>query len=51
MEKPERGPVSLAWIGLIGAGAILGLALAAPAQAAPADQPAPKPPVVQQDER
>jgi hypothetical protein len=53
MEKPERRPVSLTGLGLIGAGAILGLALATPAQAAPADtaRPAPTPPVVQQDER
>ncbi|MEV6343529.1 hypothetical protein [Actinoplanes sp. NPDC051851] len=38
MEKSERRPVSLAGLRLIGAGAVLGLALAAPispAQAAP----------------
>jgi hypothetical protein len=53
MEKPERRPVSLTGLGLIGAGAILGLALATPAQAAPGDtsRPVPRPPVVQQDER
>jgi hypothetical protein len=43
MEKSERRPVSLAGLGLIGAGAILGLALAAPAQAAPTDTPRPAP--------
>jgi hypothetical protein len=42
MEKPDRGPVSLAGLGLISAGAVLGLALAAPAAAAtPADPPRP----------
>jgi hypothetical protein len=41
MEKSERRPVSLAGLGLIGAGAILGLTLAAPAQAAPTDSPRP----------
>jgi hypothetical protein len=43
MEKPERRPVSLAGLGLIGAGAVLGLALATPAQAAPTDTPRPAP--------
>jgi hypothetical protein len=51
----EKAPakVSLAGLGLISAGAVLGLALATPAQASPSDtaRPAPKPPVVQQDER
>jgi hypothetical protein len=37
MEKPDRRPVSLAGLGLISAGAVLGLALAAPAAAAPSD--------------
>jgi hypothetical protein len=52
MEKaPSK--VSLAGLGLISAGAVLGLALATPAQAAPSDnsRPMPKPPAVQQDER
>jgi hypothetical protein len=39
MEKNERRPVSLAGIGLIGAGAVLGLTLAAPATAAPSENP------------
>jgi hypothetical protein len=43
MEKPERRPVSLAGLGLISAGAVLGLALATPAPAAPADPPRPVP--------
>ena len=37
MEKNDRRQVSLAGIGLIGAGAVLGLTLAAPASAAPPD--------------
>jgi hypothetical protein len=41
MEKPDRRPVSLAGLSLIGAGAILGLTLAAPATAAPAESPRP----------
>ncbi|MGX6602665.1 hypothetical protein ACWKSP_11075 [Micromonosporaceae bacterium Da 78-11] len=41
MEKPDRRPVSLAGLGLIGAGAVLGLALSAPAAAAPSDTPRP----------
>jgi hypothetical protein len=51
MEKAPK-KVSLAGLGLISAGAVLGLALATPAPA-PSDtsRPAPKPPVVQQDER
>jgi hypothetical protein len=49
MEKSERRPVSLAGLGLISAGAVLGLALAGPAQAAPTDSPRPpaKPVVAQ----
>jgi hypothetical protein len=39
MEKNDRRQVSLAGIGLIGAGAVLGLTLAAPASAAPPDNP------------
>jgi hypothetical protein len=42
MEKPDRRPVSLAGLGLISAGAVLGLALAAPASAAPTDNPRPE---------
>ncbi|GID26607.1 hypothetical protein Abr02nite_15900 [Paractinoplanes brasiliensis] len=42
MDKSERRPVSLAGLGLISAGAVLGLALANPASAAPAD-PQPRP--------
>ena len=41
MEKPDRRPVPLAGLGLIGAGAVLGLALANPAAAAPPDQTRP----------
>jgi hypothetical protein len=41
MEKPDRRPVSLAGLALVGAGAVLGLALAAPATAAPSDPPRP----------
>jgi hypothetical protein len=37
MEKTDRRPVSFAGLGLIGAGAVLGLALATPASAAPPD--------------
>lgn len=39
MEKSERRPVSLAGLGLISAGAVLGLTLASPASAAPAEKP------------
>jgi hypothetical protein len=39
MEKPGRRPISLAGLGLIGAGAVLGLALSTPASAAPSDPP------------
>ena len=50
MEKRERRPISLAGIGLISAGAVLGLALATPAQAAPSDTPRPEPkPIIEQD--
>jgi hypothetical protein len=35
VEKQDRRPVSLAGLGLIGAGAVLGLTLAGPAAAAP----------------
>ena len=45
MEKPERRPVSLsaslAGLRLIGAGAVLGLALAVPASPASAETPRP----------
>jgi len=41
MEKPDRRPISLAGLGLISAGAVLGLALAAPAAAAAPDRPRP----------
>jgi hypothetical protein len=41
MEKSDRRTVSLAGLGLISAGAVLGLALAAPASAAPSDTPRP----------
>jgi hypothetical protein len=41
MEKPQRRPVSLAGLGLISAGAVLGLTLATPASAAPQTQPRP----------
>ena len=41
MEKLERRPISLAGLGLIATGAVLGLALAAPASAAPSDPPRP----------
>jgi hypothetical protein len=53
MEKAERRPVVLAGLGLISAGAVLGLALSTPAQAAPTDtsRPSPKPPAVQPDDR
>lgn len=42
MEMPDRRSVSLAGLGLISAGAVLGLTLATPAAAAPADHPEPK---------
>ncbi|GAA2654817.1 hypothetical protein [Paractinoplanes durhamensis] len=52
MEKPDRRPISLAGIGLISAGAVLGLALAAPASAAPSDTPRPAAaPTVEKDKR
>jgi len=37
MEKPHTKRVSLAGLGLLGAGAVLGIALATPASAASAD--------------
>ena len=51
MEKLERRPISLAGLGLIATGAVLGLALATPAAAAPTDPP-PRPdaaPAAEQD--
>jgi hypothetical protein len=42
MEKPDRRPAALAGLGLISAGAVLGLALTTPAAAAPTDTPKPK---------
>jgi hypothetical protein len=51
-KKSERRPVSLAGLGLISAGAVLGLALATPASATPADTPKPKAaPVAEKDAR
>ncbi|GIF12446.1 hypothetical protein [Actinoplanes teichomyceticus] len=50
MEKAERRPVSLAGLRLIGAGAVLGLALAAPAGPVQAAPPRPDAtPVAEQD--
>ena len=50
MDKPDRRPISLAGLGLIGAGAVLGLTLAAPASAAPDQKPQQKPaPVAEKD--
>ncbi|BAL86007.1 hypothetical protein AMIS_7870 [Actinoplanes missouriensis 431] len=54
MDKPERRTVSLAkslnGLRLIGAGAVLGLALAVPASPAAADPPRPQPgPVAEHD--
>ncbi|MET0424392.1 MAG: hypothetical protein ABW046_10975 [Actinoplanes sp.] len=49
MEKPGRRPISLAGLGLIGAGTVLGLALATPASAAPSDTP--KPAAVEQQQQ
>ena len=43
MEKPETRRVTLAGLGLISAGAVLGIALATPASAADSSRP-PKPP-------
>ena len=46
MEKPHTKRVSLAGLGLLGAGAVLGIALATPASAASADSARPpRPPV------
>nr|WP_221376702.1 hypothetical protein [Actinoplanes polyasparticus] len=47
MEKSERRPVSLAGLGLISAGAVLGLALAGPAAAAPSSSSPPAQPAGQ----
>lgn len=44
MDKPDRRPISLTGLGLISAGAVLGLALATPASAASTDTPRPRPP-------
>lgn len=41
MEKSDRRQISLAGLGLIGAGAVLGLTLASPATAAPPDNARP----------
>ena len=41
MDKSDRRTVSLSGLGLIGAGAVLGLALATPDAAAPGQQAAP----------
>jgi hypothetical protein len=43
MEKPDRRPISLAGLGLVSAGAVLGLALATPASAAPSAAPSARP--------
>ena len=54
MEKPETRKVSLAGLGLLSAGAVLGIALATPASAASSDNPRPpRPPaspIVEQKE-
>jgi len=53
MEKPHTKRVSLAGLGLLGAGAVLGIALATPASAASADDAhppsPPASPVVEKD--
>jgi hypothetical protein len=50
MEKRARRPISLAGIGLISAGAVLGLTLATPASASPSDTPRPEPkPIIDQE--
>jgi hypothetical protein len=54
MEKPDRRPISLAGLGLISAGAVLGLALATPASAAPSGgqhRPEPAPTQTVEDDR
>ena len=55
MDKPDQRRVSLAGIGLISAGAVLGIALATPASAAPSDNARPpRPPaspVVDREDR
>ena len=48
MEKRDRRPITVTGIGLVGAGAILGLALATPATAADTPRAEPKP-AVQKD--
>ncbi|MFI5890761.1 hypothetical protein ACIA5D_11660 [Actinoplanes sp. NPDC051513] len=48
MEKPETRKVSLAGLGLLSAGAVLGIALATPASAATSDDARPpRPPASQ----
>jgi hypothetical protein len=51
VNPPDRRPVSLAGLRLIGAGAMLGLALAVPGAAAAPDSPRPtdSAPVVEKD--
>ena len=50
MDKPDRRTISLTGLGLISAGAVLGLALATPAAAAPSDTPRPEPkPMIEKD--
>jgi len=55
MEEPEKRRVSLAGLGLLSAGAVLGIALATPASAASPDASrSPKPaaaPVAEKDSR
>ena len=54
MEKPDRRPVSLAGLGLITAGAVLGLALTTPASDRPSPSPSRSPsrsPVAEKDAR
>jgi hypothetical protein len=41
VEKPDRRPISLAGLSLIGAGAVLGVVLAVPTAASAADSPRP----------
>jgi hypothetical protein len=50
MEKSDRRPVSLAGLGLISAGTVLGLALSTPVSAEPTETPRPKSaPVAEKD--
>jgi hypothetical protein len=44
MDKPETRRISLAGLGLISAGAVLGIALATPASATPSDDARSRPP-------